>query len=156
MYDVCESGRKGRQYCSRRVCYIRTQECCVCVSAGRPLDQMIELRWTPLHESGSIKTRSLFRFIYDIKLEFFWSFFPSHQQLFLPVFTLIVCCMFNCSVCRLLTESEMCVESEMVSLVTFTQHRNSAEGNETISFVMSVCLSVRPHGTTRLSLDGFS
>jgi hypothetical protein len=26
----------------------------------------------------------------------------------------------------------------------------------TISFVMSVCLSVRPHGTTRVSLDGFS
>ena len=25
----------------------------------------------------------------------------------------------------------------------------------TISFVMSVCLSVRPHGTTRLPLDGF-
>ena len=26
----------------------------------------------------------------------------------------------------------------------------------TISVVMSVCLSVRPHGTTRFSLDGFS
>jgi hypothetical protein len=27
---------------------------------------------------------------------------------------------------------------------------------ETISVVMSVCLSVRPHGTTQLALDGFS
>jgi len=26
----------------------------------------------------------------------------------------------------------------------------------TISFAMSVCLSVRPHGTTRLPLNGFS
>ena len=36
---------------------------------------------------------------------------------------------------------EMCLESQMVSLVTFIQHSNSAEGNATISFVMSVCLS---------------
>ena len=65
---------------------------------------MIELRWTPLHESGSIKTRSLVRFIYDTKLEFFWSFS-------LLTSTAVPACfypdsMFNCFVCRLLTESK--------------------------------------------------
>jgi hypothetical protein len=86
---------------------------------------------------------------------FYWNCLRNERELNsswfrhikLPVISYII---IRC-VRAICTYSELKGRCVGLSLDALTKLRKA-----TISFVMSVCLSVRPHGTSRLPLDGFS
>jgi hypothetical protein len=67
---------------------------------------------------------------------------------------------YNLEVLRQLnTCSELCVALQTVAMICFVRHFLGALGKlqkATVSFVISICPSVCPHGTIRLTRNGLS